>query len=230
MALADEFDRSPTTQTDSPQPPPIVKHTPDGTIDENIYCLNCGYNLRGLSGDPVRCPECGSDNQLGDVILPAEYITDALKKLESAPTACVSAVLMIIPLITLSLAAEWPIRIVWLGLAVAAGVRWTAKYRSFAATLSDRISARSIIVQFHLIALLCVAAISILTLTVNSRAFGLPAVTKNFQYGPLFGSALLIGIGLLLYRRMQIKRRLVQRETAVRIAREMLRKELTGPR
>lgn len=25
----------------------------------NKPCVNCGYNLRGLHGDPVTCPECG---------------------------------------------------------------------------------------------------------------------------------------------------------------------------
>ena len=35
--------------------------------DRDLYCLQCGYNLRGLSGDPRRCPECGHMNPLGDI-------------------------------------------------------------------------------------------------------------------------------------------------------------------
>ncbi|MBN2447615.1 MAG: hypothetical protein JXO22_12855 [Phycisphaerae bacterium] len=28
---------------------------------DNLECLHCGYSLRGLPGDPIRCPECGTD-------------------------------------------------------------------------------------------------------------------------------------------------------------------------
>jgi hypothetical protein len=30
-----------------------------GELNTDAYCPNCRYNLRGLSGDPMRCPECG---------------------------------------------------------------------------------------------------------------------------------------------------------------------------
>lgn len=29
-----------------------------------LYCLNCGYDLHGLSGDPITCPECAFNNQV----------------------------------------------------------------------------------------------------------------------------------------------------------------------
>lgn len=35
---------------------------PTSEIDFDLFCLTCGYNLRGLRGDPVRCPECGDDH------------------------------------------------------------------------------------------------------------------------------------------------------------------------
>ncbi|MBI5863919.1 MAG: hypothetical protein HZB38_05325 [Planctomycetes bacterium] len=28
-------------------------------VDSSIRCLHCDYSLRGLDGDPIRCPECG---------------------------------------------------------------------------------------------------------------------------------------------------------------------------
>ena len=59
----------------------------------DLYCMRCGYNLRGLSGDPMRCPECGEDNVLRDLLLPADRIAKQLKKLETAPTHCFGAVL-----------------------------------------------------------------------------------------------------------------------------------------
>ena len=46
----------------SPIPPPIVE--PDiaaqsrDLTSEDVPCLNCGYNLRGLEEDG-QCPECG---------------------------------------------------------------------------------------------------------------------------------------------------------------------------
>lgn len=31
----------------------------DQTLDVDVHCHQCGYNLRGLS-EPGRCPECGT--------------------------------------------------------------------------------------------------------------------------------------------------------------------------
>jgi hypothetical protein len=60
-------------------------------IDRDLYCLQCGYNLRGLSGDPARCPECGYDNPIADAEIPADLIKAQLEKLE--PGAAVFAAL-----------------------------------------------------------------------------------------------------------------------------------------
>ena len=54
---------------------------PAPALDRDLYCLTCGYNLRGLSGDPVRCPECGNLNPIGDVEIPAEIITKQLRRM-----------------------------------------------------------------------------------------------------------------------------------------------------
>jgi hypothetical protein len=36
-------------------------HTPNsGVSPPTIRCLHCDYDLRGLPGDPIRCPECGN--------------------------------------------------------------------------------------------------------------------------------------------------------------------------
>ena len=62
-----------------------------GSIDEDLYCLYCTYNLRGLSGDPVRCPECGIPNELEDLRISADVLMKHLKALETLPTVCVAA-------------------------------------------------------------------------------------------------------------------------------------------
>ncbi len=68
--------------------PPCV-----GSSDIDLYCLTCGYNLRGLTGDPRRCPECGGLNPVGDVMLPAAIITEQLQRMETAPAFCLAALL-----------------------------------------------------------------------------------------------------------------------------------------
>src|SRR3989442_10695322 len=40
-----------------PDPAPALTEKPAKPEDIDLYCLECGYNLRGLSGDPRRCPE-----------------------------------------------------------------------------------------------------------------------------------------------------------------------------
>jgi hypothetical protein len=58
-------------------------------VEEDLYCLSCGYNVRGLTGNPVRCPECGDENERAALRLPAPLIKAALRKMETVPTACV---------------------------------------------------------------------------------------------------------------------------------------------
>ena len=77
---------------DTPQQP---ESSP--ALDRDLYCLTCGYNLRGLSGDPLRCPECGKLNPLGDVEIPAEIISAQLRRMETAPALCVLAVVLSVP-------------------------------------------------------------------------------------------------------------------------------------
>ena len=71
------------------EPPPAPR-----SLDIDLYCLSCGYNLRGLSGDPINCPECGSLNPVGDVEIPAPIIAEQLRKMETSPAICLAAVLV----------------------------------------------------------------------------------------------------------------------------------------
>lgn len=67
------------------------------SLDRDLYCLTCGYNLRGLAGDPVRCPECGNLNPIGDVEIPAPIIKAQLRRMETSPAACLAAILFGLP-------------------------------------------------------------------------------------------------------------------------------------
>lgn len=71
------------------------------TAEDNVdlYCLECGYNLRGLSGDPRRCPECGYLNPVGELGLTAEAVSRQLRGFENAPMLCVVSMLCAAPAI-----------------------------------------------------------------------------------------------------------------------------------
>lgn len=70
------------------------------TLD--LYCLECGYNLRGQSGDPRRCSECGHHNSVEDLEVPAKLIRRALRQLESGAALCGASastlLLLVVPL------------------------------------------------------------------------------------------------------------------------------------
>jgi hypothetical protein len=61
--------------------------------DDDILCINCGYNLKFPSADPVRCPECGATWQLDNLRIPSGALAASFRRLES--------------LLTLSVAGAW---------------------------------------------------------------------------------------------------------------------------
>lgn len=67
---------------------------PTEPLDRDLYCLTCGYNLRGLFGDPVRCPECGNLNPIADIEIPAKIIRRQICKMETSPAMCLAMVLL----------------------------------------------------------------------------------------------------------------------------------------
>jgi len=92
----------------------------------DLYCLNCGYNLRGLAGDPRRCPECGHGNNVEDLEVPAALIRKALKKLESGAAMCGASasmlLLWVLPLLYMMVHPQLtpPPLYVWVSVAVMA--------------------------------------------------------------------------------------------------------------
>jgi hypothetical protein len=66
-------------------------------IEHDLFCLECGYNLRGLHGDPVRCPECGYDNPVGLLEVLAARITEHLRRMETSLVTCVASMLVAAP-------------------------------------------------------------------------------------------------------------------------------------
>lgn len=70
----------------------------------DLYCVECGYNLRGLTGEVLRCPECGTNNPLTDLAPAASAIQRHIRNMErSLNAAVVMTTLSIVPLMVLLL-------------------------------------------------------------------------------------------------------------------------------
>ena len=76
--------------------------------NRDLFCLHCGYNLRGLSGDPRRCPECGKLNPIGDLVVPASEILRQLRQMETGPAFCMLCVLSIMGIVVLEIGVGIP--------------------------------------------------------------------------------------------------------------------------
>ena len=61
---------------------------------EERVCRECGYDLRGCAGDPVRCPECGTTSSLAGLMVAERRIVAALIQLEELPVLCVSCIIL----------------------------------------------------------------------------------------------------------------------------------------
>ena len=82
---------------------PIPPRIPDDGID--LYCLECGYNLRGLASDPRRCPECGHLNAMRDLELGVQSVSRRPRDVETEPSICVGTAALAVPAVVLSVMA-----------------------------------------------------------------------------------------------------------------------------
>jgi hypothetical protein len=93
-------------QSESPNPP--SEPAPGAAIEIDLYCLHCGYNLRGLSGDPVRCPECGYRFAVADLLCPPKAVARRLRRMSRRAWSCVLCTLAFLFLLSVSLASREP--------------------------------------------------------------------------------------------------------------------------
>jgi len=63
--------------------------------DRRLRCLACDYPLWGLPGDPIRCPECGTQNGLADLLTKKRFLRRELSNLETRPTICAAGLLIL---------------------------------------------------------------------------------------------------------------------------------------
>jgi hypothetical protein len=220
---------------------------PNAPIEIDLYCLECGYNLRGLSGDPVRCPECAFLNPIGDVEIPAPIISKQLRRMETAPAASVLGFLFLLPLLGL-----WAAIIddgVWLDAdaIVCVGVptfgsllTWIVGAYRFRSSCLGRPGWLATLLRYQLIALLLVAVIGIV--------FGCAACVVKLSSGPVAAydrlaayalgglAAFLLVLAVILrglrpvHRWLKAPMEQLQRQVAVRLARDRIRQELRHAR
>lgn len=201
---------------------PVVATAPDGAIVENIYCLQCGYNLRGLSGDPVRCPECGEKNSLGSAAIPARHIEKALRNMETAPAWC--AVFSVLAALFLTLASlrisSESVRNCLTGGTVSVLVWWWL-CRKTKSEFNGQPGWRRILISFHVFAAFSVAeTLAVCNVSYTILKSGLGALGIYLAL-PFIGIPLVIW-SLAIYQRARAELRSMQRNTAVRIAKGMI--------
>jgi hypothetical protein len=218
---------------------PEVPAKPDLT-DTDLYCLHCGYNLRGLSGDPRRCPECGNINPMGDLELPAALISEQLKRMETNPVLCVAAVFFGSPLLVMLVFAVLDgcrldeIASCEVVPAFAAVVVWSIGATGFKNSCGARPGWLGVLWLYHLCALLLCAGVAGLFLAPmilqdlvgrNSWFSDAPAILPMVII--LVGLILLIGVaGRWVHHRLKAAMEPLQRDRAVQIAREVLQRRL----
>jgi hypothetical protein len=197
-------------------------------LDEDLFCLFCGYNLRGLSGNPVRCPECGKHNDVRQITVPAGMIRAALRKMETAPAVCVACTTVLIALAFLASIGE-PRLLVFVG--PVALIAWSIAYRQTEAVCKNRPGWRRIVVDFHAVTLLCTSFLPLLIMGLILSSHPFYVVSEEAALlGALLLAVPMFVAGLIIYSRTRSRLHEMQREEAIRIARETLRRVMQKPR
>jgi hypothetical protein len=208
--------------------------TPSDDPNRDLYCLECGYNLRGLSGDPRRCPECGYQNPLSDLTLPADAIAEQLRELETAPTNCLAVILLAGLCFVLLVGVLFVFRdeqdsvspgvlVALVGLmviAVVAKLAWSASAESFRESCQDNPAWKAALRRYHYLGLSVVAPSGAAIMAV-----GLLGRRASFSW--MLAIIFLLAVAMLLvgrWARRELKLIIdpLQRESAVRIAHKTL--------
>lgn len=66
-----------------------------GAYQRDTPCPACGYNLRGLTGDPLRCPECGTETSRARLAELRGPMATRLRNLQSAIDLQTLAILLV---------------------------------------------------------------------------------------------------------------------------------------
>lgn len=94
------------------------RYDPPRLTPAGVHCLACGYDLRGLPGDPARCPECGEFTSAAEFFVRFRFRQREVQRLVSRSLACSGALLLAL---MCAAALWWTPLAGTLGLACAAG-------------------------------------------------------------------------------------------------------------
>jgi hypothetical protein len=219
---------APSAQPGSPSPPQ----------DLDLYCLECGYNLRGLSGDPRRCPECFHLNPVGDAELSAEVISRQLRRMETAPALCVGSFVvgaaMAVPTIaTILEARNANTSFCCGGTLLVPAIVWLGGISEFATSCMGKPGWFRVLMRYHFygvtMAAIVVAAVAGIALPLFYN------VRSDWQF-LLIVTILIFAIVLSVppvsrwaHRRAREGLEPLQREVAVKLARDRIRRQLRRP-
>lgn len=195
----------------------------DGALDEDLYCVSCGYNLRGLFGDPARCPECGLLNDLSIAMIPAEMIRETLRKMESAPTWCVVCACLLTGSLPI-LAGPRSAFVCFVLVGFVSIPVWFASCAWMRSVYEGKPGWRRILLDFHVATLFCASGLILFMVYVLWKGV-LPHQLSGITFvGMLLVEAAGFPIGLRIYFRARGRLHEMQRDAAIHIARERLRR------
>lgn len=122
------------------------------SICKELLCRECGYDLQGAAGDPVRCPECGTTSSLAGLMVAEPRIDAALAKLEDFPVICVACALIAMAVFALDMLVATP----WSRIPVASLIMvcWLLLVFRYARASSWGQGWHQILIVFHLIGIL----------------------------------------------------------------------------
>jgi len=175
----------------------------------DLFCLHCGYNLRGQSGDPRRCPECGRQSSVADMLLPADQIRKALRRLETGPALATAMFVAIVawlgpvcfilasPRVSPANPTLWTSVLAMIGVCALLWFVGVWKFRSSAGNHPAWVGA---LVRYHLYGLAVSACFLVMLLAVSRFILTVVRVQSTAMILPLATSAVLIPLCFLAMR------------------------------
>lgn len=210
-------------------------------LDRGLPCLDCGYDLRGQSGDPVRCPECGVVNRLADLLVNDERIRRRLRRMETGPALCVASITLVggwhLPLEFAAAIMHWPIwawSVVYL-CSAAAALGWIAGFSMFRSASRGCPRWFVALIAFHIyglaVATICAFAFYFLTsmiyewsgVPVSLLLYNLDMIANHFWIPIDTAAPFLATVLLIPWLRRRAKRAIepLQRRVAVELVGEL---------
>ncbi len=198
-------------------------HAESQLLADELVCAECGYDLRGLPGDPVQCSECGRTCPIRELRVNAAEIQKELRRLETLPTACVASFLVMI----LALGWAW-----WTGrsafgvpVVVALAGYWLLLVHRFAAVIEWEVGWIRVLLLFHITGLvgavllgtIWFAGVILLIHCTGGPSF-CDAAIHLIVMAMAVSVAGLFTVVRLLNRRARIAQRKLQHRLAIRLA------------